>query len=212
MSAARGSQTTRSAKATTPGAATYVARRRRAQPNGIWGMALFLCAEVTLFGTLLGSYFYLDFKARSWPPYGIKAPSVVLPFAATGVLVATVVPIWLATRAARQANRNTTIRMIAIAFVIQTCYLAAQVLLFRHDLNDFSPQGSAYGSIYFTLLTAHHLHVLLGLLLDLAIVWQLAAKGLTNYWFISVRALALYWYVVAGLAIVVVFTQLSPSL
>jgi heme/copper-type cytochrome/quinol oxidase subunit 3 len=198
--------------ATTPGAATHVAGRRRAQPNGIWGMALFLSTEVTLFGTLIGSYFYLDFKARSWPPYGIKAPSVVLPFVATGVLVATVIPIWLSTRAARQAKRNATIRWIAIAFVIQCCYLAGQILLFRHDLNDFSPQGSAYGSIYFTLLTAHHLHVLLGLLLDLAIMWQLAARGLTNYWFISVRALALYWYVVAGLAIAVVFTQLSPSL
>jgi heme/copper-type cytochrome/quinol oxidase subunit 3 len=188
------------------------AHRVRAQPNGIWGMVLFLCTEVTLFGTLIGSYFYLDFKARSWPPYGIKAPSVLLPSVATGVLVATVIPIWLAARAARADNRNRAVQAIAVAFAFQCCYLALQVLLFRHDLNDFTPQGSAYGSIYFTLLTAHHLHVVLGLLLDLAIIWQLATRGLTNYWLISVRALALYWYVVAGLAIVVVLVQLSPSL
>lgn len=213
MSAAGDSQpTTRSMSARTAAAAAQVAARRRAQPNGIWGMALFLCAEVTLFGTLIGSYFYLDFKARSWPPDGIKAPSVVLPAVATGVLVATVIPIWLASRAARRGNRNATVQMIALALVIQCCYLAGQVLLFRHDLNDFSPQGSAYGSIYFTLLTAHHLHVVFGMLLDLAIIWQLAARGLTNYWFIGVRALALYWYVVAALAIVVVLVQLSPSL
>jgi heme/copper-type cytochrome/quinol oxidase subunit 3 len=198
--------------AQTPTAAARTASARRAQPNGIWGMVLFLCAEATLFGTLIGSYYYLDFKARSWPPYGIKAPSVVLPLVATGVLVATVVPMWLAVRAARAGNRNTAVQMVALAFVIQCCYLAAQILLFRHDLNDFTPQGSAYGSIYFTLLTAHHLHVLLGLVLDLGVMWQLATRGLTNYWLIGVRALALYWYVVGGLAAVVVLTQLSPSL
>ena len=27
-------------------------------------MALFLCAEVSLFGLLIGTYFYLDFNAR----------------------------------------------------------------------------------------------------------------------------------------------------
>lgn len=55
-------------------------------------------------------------------------------------------------------------------------------------------------------------HVVLGMLLDLGIAWNVLARGLTNYWLISVRALALYWYVVAGLAVVVVFVQLSPSL
>jgi heme/copper-type cytochrome/quinol oxidase subunit 3 len=76
----------------------------------------------------------------------------------------------------------------------------------------FSPQATAYGSIYFTLLGAHHAHVLLGLLLDLAVLWKVSVRGLSNYWLIGVRALALYWYVVAALAVLVVFTQVSPSL
>ncbi len=38
------------------------------KPSGWWGMALFLCAEATLFGILIATYFYLDFDARSWPP------------------------------------------------------------------------------------------------------------------------------------------------
>ena len=86
------------------------------------------------------------------------------------------------------------------------------MLLIRHDLREFAPQGSAYGSIYFTLLFAHHAHVLLGLLLDGVVLWKVARHGLTNYWLIGVRGLALYWYVVAALAVAVVFTVLSPSL
>jgi cytochrome c oxidase subunit 3 len=192
--------------------AAAVARRRRSQPNGIWGMALFLCAEASLFGLLIGTYFYLDFNARSWPPDGIKAPSVVLPLVATGALLATLVPIRIASRGAISGRRDRAIAGIAVALVIQGCYLALQILLFAHDLRDFSPQASAYGSIYFTMLAAHHAHVLLGILLDLALLWMLATRGLTNYWLIGVRALALYWYVVGGIAIVVVLTQLAPSL
>lgn len=207
-----GGQVTRSSAAFTASAAGRVAHQRMAQPNGWWGMALFLCAEVTLFGTLISSYFYLDFDAHRWPPAGIKAPSVVLPFVATGVLVAMSVPAWLAARSARAGRRREVIWLIVFIAVVQTCYLALQVLLFRHDLNDFSPRASAYGSIYFTLLAAHHAHVLFGILLDLTVLGFVALRGLTNYWLIGVRGLALYWHVVNVIAVFVVFTQLSPSL
>src|SRR5579859_5909352 len=156
----------RSTEATTAGAVALVARRRVAQPNGWWGMALFVAAEATLFGTLLATYFYLDFNSPRWPPAGIKAPSVVLPLIATGVLIATSIPMFLAARAARSGYRSQTAALIGLAVVIQCIYLAGQILLFRHDLNDFRPDSSAYGSIYFTMLAAHHAHVLLGIVLN----------------------------------------------
>ena len=93
---------------------------------------MFLCAEATLFGTLLATYFYLDFNATRWPPAGIKAPSVVLPLVATGVLVASTVPMFLAARAARTGDAPATCWLIALALVIQCCYLAGQILLFGH--------------------------------------------------------------------------------
>lgn len=203
---------TRSATAQGPIAAATVARRRVAQPNGWWGMALFLCAEATLFGTVIATYFYLDFNSRHWPPPGIERPSVILPFVATGALLATTVPMWLAVRASWNGRRGAVLSWLALATVIQGCYLALQVILMEHDSRHFSPKGSAYGSIYFTLLGLHHAHVLLGILIDLAVLWYVAMRGLTNYWLISVRALALYWYVVAGIAVFVVFTQTSPTL
>lgn len=205
-------QVTRSSAAWTAAAAGRVSRERLAEPNGWWGMALFLCAEVALFGTLIGSYFYLDFQAHRWPPAGIKPPSVVLPLVATAVLISTTAPLWLAARAARAGRRRRVIGLLALAVAVQAGYLALQILLFRHDLRHFTPQGSAYGSIYFTLLAAHHAHVLFGILLELAVLAFVGIRGLTNYWLIGVRGVALYWYVVNALAVVVVFTQLAPSL
>lgn len=205
-------QVTRSAAAWSASGSGRVARERAAQPNGWWGMALFLCAEVTLFGTLIGSYFYLNFGSHQWPPAGIKPPSVAVPLIATAVLVATSVPMWLAARVARDGRRVPVIWLIAVAAIVQCAYLTVQILLFRHDLKDFTPQGSAYGSIYFTLLAAHHAHVLFGILLDVGVLGFVSIRGLTNYWLIGVRGLALYWYVVNAIAVLVVLTQLSPSL
>ena len=147
-----------------------------------------------------------------WPPAGIKPPSVLLPLIATGVLITTSGPLVMAARAARAGATRRVVWLIALAALVQTCYLAAQVLLFRHDLRDFSPRATAYGSIYCTMLAAHHAHVLLGILLELAVLWHVAIRGLTNYWLIGVRTVALYWHVVNVLAVLVVLTQLSPSL
>jgi heme/copper-type cytochrome/quinol oxidase subunit 3 len=187
-------------------------RARDAAPNGVWGMALFLAAEVTLFGTLFGSYFYLKTVNRAWPPDHIKPPEVLDPTLTTVLLLATLVPIHLAARASRAGSRNRTIVAVVAALFAQLGYLACQVLLFAHDLHQFSPQGSAYGSIYFTLLSVHHAHVALGVALDLVLIWKLTSRGLTRYWLIAVRNLALYWYVVGALAVLVLLTQISPSL
>jgi heme/copper-type cytochrome/quinol oxidase subunit 3 len=203
---------TRSATAQGAMAAAAVARSRRAQPSGWWGMALFLCAEATLFGTLIATYFYLDFNSRQWPPSGIERPSVILPFVATGALLLTTIPMWLAVRASRAGRRGPVVGLISLATIVQGCYLALQIILMEHDSRHFSPRGSAYGSIYYTLLGLHHAHVLLGILIDLAVLWFVSLRGLTNYWLIGVRTAALYWYVVAGIAVFVVFTQTSPTL
>ena len=175
-------------------------------------MALFLCAEATLFGSLIATYFYLDFQSHGWPPAGIKPPSIVLPLVATAALVMTTVPMWLAVRRSRLGDRRAVVMLIALAVVAQGLYLALQILLFRHDLRHFTPSGSAYGSIYFTLLAAHHAHVLLGILISLTVLVFVCFRGLTNYWLVGVRTAALYWYVVNALAVLVVFTQLAPSL
>ncbi len=212
MSGVTPASVTRSTDADHAAQAALVARRRKAAPNGVWGMVLFLCSEVTIFGTILATYFFLDFDARRWPPPGIKPPSVTLPLIATGVLVLTSIPMWFASRAARRGARPAVLGLISLALIVQCCYLAGQILLFRHDLNQFRPQDTAYGSIYFTMLATHHAHVLLGILLDLVILGYVALRGLTNYWLIGVRGLAIFWHVVNVLAILVVLTQLSPSL
>jgi cytochrome c oxidase subunit III len=185
---------------------------RRSQPSGLWGMALFLCAESMLFAGLIASYFYLDFRAARWPPAGVKQPQVFDPSLLTAILVATSVPMALAARRARAGRLRATIAMLAAAAFVQSGYLAFQLHELVGELHTIRPQASAYASAYFALLGLHHAHVLLGVLLDLGLLFWLLASGLSDYRVTGVRCVALYWHVINVIAIAVLFTELAPSL
>ncbi len=206
-----GDGVTRSMEATAAGATARVARQRRAMPSGWWGMALLIATEFTLFGSLIASYFYLRFQNNAWPPAGIEDPSATLPLVFTAILVATCVPMFAAVRSARAGQRWLAWTFVALALAAQGTYLGLQIWLFARDINSFSPTATAYGSIYFALLGTHHAHVAVGLALD---AWLLGALafGLTNYRMIALRVIALYWYFVAFVAILVVLTQIYPTL
>jgi heme/copper-type cytochrome/quinol oxidase subunit 3 len=189
----------------------YRAEPRLARPNGWWGIAVFVATEATLFGTLVGTYFFLRFDSAKWPPPGVPEPKLTLPIVLTGVLVATSIPVQLAVRAASRGRLGAARTALLLAAVVQAGYLAMQLHLFVHDSHEFPPSGSAYSSIYFTMLGTHDLHVLVGILLSLFILLR-TASGLTEYRMTGLRATAFYWHFVNALAIAVVLTQLSPRL
>ena len=182
-----------------------------AHPNGWWGMALFLASEAVVFGALLGTYYYLRFKAVHWPPVGTPEPKVVLPLILTAILVATSVPMQLALRAAREGRLGATRLALAVALAAQATYFGLQIHLFLDDLAKFTPGEHAYGSIYFTLVGAHHTHVAVGLLLDVWFLLRLST-GLTRYRLGGLWATTFFWHFVNALAVLVVLTQLSPAL
>lgn len=184
---------------------------RSARSNGWWGMVVFVATEVTLFATMIGSYYDLRFKTPQWPPPGVPDPKVALPLVLMGALVATSIPVQLAVRFTRRAYARRAQLALLAAMAVQIAYLAVQIHLFADDLSHFSPQDSAYGSIYFTLLGTHHLHVVVGILLEAWLVLRLFG-GVTRYRRVGIEATAFYWHTVNILAVAVTLVQLSPSL
>jgi cytochrome c oxidase subunit III len=185
--------------------------QRVARPNGWWGMAAFVATEATLFGTLIGSYYDLRFNATHWPPPGVPDPEVTLPLTLLAVLVATSVPVQLASNLARARRIGAAQLALLCALALQSAYLALQIHLYVDDLRKFTPQGSSYGSIYYTLVGAHHAHVVIGILLEAWFLLRLFG-GVTNYRAVGLQATAFYWHAVNVLAVAVTIVQLSPSL
>jgi heme/copper-type cytochrome/quinol oxidase subunit 3 len=202
---------TRSMEATTAGEAAEVERERRGLPSGVWGVLLLIATELTLFASLIATYFYLRFKDAAWPPPGVPQPEVTLPLVFTAMLLVSLVPLTGAVAAAKAARVKLAWWLLAAAAAIQAAYLGLQINLFVDDFNKFSPSETAYGSIYFLLLGLHHAHVAAGLAAEAWLLGKLIG-GLTNYRLLAFRVISYYWYFVAALAIPVVFTQLYPSL
>src|SRR4051812_7362835 len=121
--------------------ASAVVIRRSPLSIGVWGMLMLIFTEGSLFFVLLGSYWYLRFQDKHWPPAGVPDPKVALPLVLTGVLVASAVPVALAATAARAGRAGLARTLLVCSLVVQLGYIAVQVILFREDLLDFSPRA-----------------------------------------------------------------------
>jgi heme/copper-type cytochrome/quinol oxidase subunit 3 len=190
---------------------TVLTPGRGTLPKGVWAILLVIATEGALLGCLIASYLYLATRVQEWPPAGVPEPRVLAPVLLTALLVATTVPVLAAAFFAHRGGVLGAWILILFALVLQAGYLAAQIWLFEDDLSHFSPTASAYGSAYFTLLGAHHAHVVVGLLLDVWLLTRLLG-GVTPYRATAVRVAAWYWVFVAGMGVLVTLTVISPAL
>jgi cytochrome c oxidase subunit III len=191
--------------------ALAVAGRRRGPSVAFWGMAMLVASEVTLFGTFIGTYYYLRFTNAHWPPPGTPEPRVVVPLIMVGILATSSIPMWLATRAVRLGRLWATRFFLVWALAVQCVYLAWAIHDFVQQLHVSTPQDNAYSSIYYVLLGADHAHVAVGVLLVFWLLWKLA-RGLTLYRLNATGVVAFYWYAVTVLTLIVTGVLLSATL
>ncbi|HET7568730.1 MAG TPA: cytochrome c oxidase subunit 3 [Gaiellaceae bacterium] len=190
--------------------ASALARRRHGPSPAMWGMAMLVATEATLFGAFIGTYYYLRFKSPQWPPVGTPEPRVVVPLILVGVLATTSVPMQLAAFAARAGRLAATRAFLALALVVQCGYFAYEIHDLVDQLHRSQPQDNAYSSIYYMLLGADHAHVAVGLLLNLWLLGKLTT-GLTMYRLNATQVIAFYWHAVNLLTLLVIGTLLSAS-
>jgi heme/copper-type cytochrome/quinol oxidase subunit 3 len=174
-------------------------------------MAMLVASEATLFGTLIGSYYYLRFGSAHWPPLGTPEPRVVVPLVMAGVLATSSLPMQLAANAVRRGRLWTTRVLLVWALAVQCGYLAWAIHDYVDQLQHSTPQDNAYSSIYDTLLGADHVHIAVGILLVVWLLWKLL-RGLTLYRIDAVQAVTVYWHAVNVLTLVVTGVLLSATL
>jgi heme/copper-type cytochrome/quinol oxidase subunit 3 len=186
-------------------------RARTSRPAAWWGMLVVIASEATLFAVFIAVYFYLRFTSPDWPQNGLPEPKALFPLILVACLVATSVPVQLASLAARGGRVAATRLFLLAALVVQAGYLAYEVHDFRDQLHRFDIGRNAYSSIYYTLLGADHAHVALGILFN---VWLLAklVTGITTYRANAAQAIAWYWHAVNLITVAVIATLLSARL
>jgi cytochrome c oxidase subunit III len=201
----------RTADARNAGETVVVAGRRRGPSVAFWGMAMLVASEATLFGTFIGTYYYLRFGSTHWPPLGTPEPRIVVPLIMVGILATTSLPMQLAAYAVRRGRLWTTRALLAWALVVQCGYLVWAIHDYVDQLHRSAPQDNAYTSIYYVLLGADHAHVAVGVLLVAWLLWKLA-RGLTMYRLNAVQVVAFYWHAVNVLTLIVIGVLLSATI
>ena len=183
-------------------------QRRKGPPAALLGMAAVIASEGMLFAAFIGSYYYLRFEDPHWPPPGTPEPKWVVPTILVAILALTSVPMQLGWHAVRGGRLAAARLFILGALVVQAGYFAYEVHDFDTQLHASDITHNAYTSVYYTLLGADHAHVLVGILLDVWLLWKLA-HGLTLYRANATQAITWYWHFVNVLTIVVLATLLS---
>jgi cytochrome c oxidase subunit III len=184
--------------------------RRTGPPASFWGMLMLVASEGVLFGAMIGTFFYLRFNTRVWPPHADPRPDVVIPLILVACLSTTSVLMQLAWRATRAGRLVATRLLLVAALIVQCGYFAYEVQDYADKVHADPISTDAYSSIHFTLLGADHAHVFVGILFNVWLLWKLA-RGLTMYRANAVQAITWYWHFVNILTWVVIGTLLSAA-
>jgi heme/copper-type cytochrome/quinol oxidase subunit 3 len=159
-----------------------------------WGMATLIATESMVFVILLGAYFFLRASTVQWPPPGIAAPELKLSLPFSFVLWGSSIPVFYAEAAIRRGSQRGLRAGLFVSGCMGLAFLAFTAKDF-HDLT-FGWRDNAYGSIFYTIVGLHALHVLIGLGMNVVVeikAWQgkFSAERHT-----SVEVFGLYWHFV----------------
>jgi heme/copper-type cytochrome/quinol oxidase subunit 3 len=140
---------------------------RRTYSTAWWGMAVLIMTEAMVFLVLLAAYFFLRAASTEWPLAGIEAPKLELALPFSFVLWGSSLPIFWAEASIRNHKLRAFKIGVLISFVMGLSFLA--YTLYDFDELTFGWRDNAYGSIYYTIVGLHALHVFIGLGMNLVV-------------------------------------------
>jgi cytochrome c oxidase subunit III len=158
-----------------------------------WGGASLMLMEGAMFALLIVAYLYLKGRAPHWPP-GYFAPVLFWGTVNTGILLASTIPNHFAKAAAERLDLRRLQLWMCVALVFGVAFVTIRVFEFR-SLNVWW-DSNAYGSVVWTLLGFHTLHLVTDVLDSIVLTVLLFVGPLQESHFTDASENALYWYFV----------------
>ena len=177
------------------------ATRRRTYSTAWWGVAMLILTEATIFLVLIAAYFFLRASASEWPPAGISLPDLKMSTPFSFVLWGSSIPIVWAEVKLRKGELQKFRAGLAISFFMGFAFLLYTARSF-HDL-EFGWTDNAYGSIVYTIVGLHALHVLVGVVMNAVIQLKARLGRYDGDRHASAEVFFLYWHFVDAVWLVV---------
>lgn len=161
----------------------------------MFGLILFLIAEGMIFVGMFGAYLAFRFTIPIWPPIGTPERELLIPGINTIILVASSLVIHNADTAIKKNNVIGMQIWFIITSFMGAVFLAGQVYEYSHL--EFGLTTNLYTSAFYVLTGFHGLHVAIGVLAILAVLWRsLKKEHYSSKKHFGIEAAELYWHFV----------------
>jgi cytochrome c oxidase subunit 3 len=168
--------------------------------NAWVGILMFLGAEAMFFAGLIGAYIVFRVGSTIWPPPFQPRLPVGVTGVNTLILIASAVTMRWSLKAVRVNDRKKLIRCLAYTAVLGGIFLLIQGFEWLRLIHfGLTVSSSVYGSLFYTLIGFHGLHVL-GALIWLLVVLVRAKQGrFSREGHVGVQTCGMYWTFVVAL-------------
>ena len=176
-----------------------------------WGTLGFMTIEGWTIALLVAAYLYLRQNYSAWPPLRTPNPSLLIPTINVALMLVSIVPAWIAARAAGRLDTTAVKRWLVI-----TCIIELPIIILRWwELWALNTRWdtTAYGSAAWTIVGFHTSLLLLDVL---------DTYGLTLFYFLRRQPVksfsdtadnSFYWYFTVGLWIpIYLIIYVSPRI
>jgi cytochrome c oxidase subunit III len=159
-----------------------------------WGMVCLIMTEATIFAGLIASYFFLRAASKQWPPPGVEEPKLTLSIIMSFVLWGSSIPMLFAERGIKHGNQARLRVGLLAAWIMGAAFLGYSMKDFSEL--KFSWQQNAYGSIYYSTVGLHTLHVFVGLVMSTVVQIKAWLGKFSEDRHVTVQVYAMYWHFV----------------
>lgn len=167
---------------------------REVYSKTVFGFWIYLMTDCILFGVLFATYFVLHNNTFGGPS---GKDLFDLPFALseTMILLTSSFTCGLARLAAFYNQKYKMIAWFAVTFLLGISFLYLELTEFIHFSHMGNDWGrSAFLSSFFTLVGTHGLHISIGLLWMIILVWPTFRHGITPTSFKRLSCLGMFWH------------------
>jgi cytochrome c oxidase subunit 3/cytochrome c oxidase subunit I+III len=163
------------------------------EARGTWGLALTIVTEALLFVSLFFAYFYVRSLHEGWMVE--LPPKLPLAFVLLGILLVSSGTVELARRSLARERVGAARAWVALTVALGALFVIVQVVETREHLSHLRPTTNAYGSLFYVITSFHGLHVVVGLVM-LVFVLFLPRLRPARSPHRSLANAALYWHFV----------------
>ena len=140
----------------------------------VWGLLTFLISESLMFGGFFATYLFFRGSTEVWPPEGTEV-ELLVPTINTIILVSSSFVIHFGDTAIKKNNVQGMQFWYIVTALMGVIFLAGQV--YEYMTLGYGLTTNVFANCFYIMTGFHGLHVFVGLLLILGVLWRSRRPG-----------------------------------